>query len=351
MKKLVYLVPLALSLALALPMQGNKSATPSTDTPEDSVVVDEAVEDSFVVDSIDADDDYFVDDDWAGGDAAVADSVPVDSLSDDFCDYDEQLISEFDSKNADYDLRNPKDRNAGVSLSANLFAPSMQGKEDLKKETGYCQMVSRVLSASLDAEGLARWRAENLDKMLENRWKAAKAQYLNEQREAEKSLGDEYTPQSYSLRLTITPAWKLKQLNALTYSIEDEQYAGGAHGVINHYYFSFNQETDQLLGLADLFRAEAIPQVLELVGQKLKEYATVQIDSDQCVAEVTPAPAATDYAVLSGQLEQYEGKWIPRPALTECGIVFTYLPATKASYADGVINVLVNYAEVKDFLK
>ncbi len=350
MKKLVYLVPLALSLALALPMQGNKQADRIADMPDDTLVWDSAVVDSVAEDEGDADDDYFVDDNWAGNDDEAVETDSA-SASDLFCDYDELLLSEFDSKNADYDLRNPKDRDAGVGFSANLFAPSLQGKEDLKKETGYCQMVSRVLSASLNSDDLARWRAENLDKMLENRWKLAKGQYLNEQREAEKQLGEEYIPQTYSYRLTITPAWRLKDRNALTYSVEDEQDTGGAHSSINHYYVSFNQETDQLLGLADVFKAEAVPQVLQLVGEKLKEYQGAQIEPEQCMAEVSPAPLATDYAVLSGQLEQYEGKWVPRPALTECGIVFTYLPATKASSADGTINVLVNYAEVKDFLK
>lgn len=349
MKKLVYLVPLALGLALVLPMQGNKVSGHQAATPDDTLTCD-SVGDAAMVDSVDADDDYFVDDNWAGGDE---DSVVVDSVSavENFCDYDEQLISDFENKNADYDLRVNKEYGTGVSFNANLFAPSIEAKEALKKETGYCQMVSRVLSASLTDEALPRWRDDVLDKMLENRWKTIKAQYADEQREAQKQLGSEYVPQNYSYRLTITPAWRLKQHNALTYSVEDEQFAGGAHGSISHYYFSFNEETDQLLGLTDIFKAEAVPQVLQLVGEKLKEYESVKIDADQCVAEVTPAPLATDYAVRAGQLEQYEGKWVPRPALTECGIVFTYLPATKASYADGVINILVNYAEVKDFLK
>lgn len=73
--------------------------------------------------------------------------------------------------------------------------------------------------------------------------------------------------------------------------------------------------------------------MFKLVGEKLKTGPQAANDEEAwpSVAEVLPAPNANDYSVRSGQMQQYKGKWYPRPALTECGIVFTYPPYVKTA--------------------
>lgn len=92
-----------------------------------------------------------------------------------------------------------------------------------------------------------------------------------------------------------------------------------------------NEKTDSVMGLTDIFKEEALPEVFKLVGEKLKTGPQAANDEEAwpSVAEVLPAPNANDYSVRSGQMQQYKGKWYPRPALTECGIVFTYPPMSK----------------------
>lgn len=337
MNKKLLLVPAVIAMALALPVQGHKTSGHVADDP-----------DTLTVDTT-----YSVDPNWDGIDEAFS-VDPNEGDSDevnpeDFCTYDEALLSDFDNKSADYNLQNKKDADAGVSFNATLFTPS----NDVKKESAYAQMTSRILTGMLDSADVAKWKVESLDKMLENKWKAIKSRYTTEQSEIEAAMGDEYRPQNYSFRTSITPVWRFSDKDCLTYSIEDEAYTGGAHGMLYHYFFTLNTKEDKLLGLTDIFKPEALPEVFKLVGEKLKTGPQAANDEETwpSVAEVLPAPTEMDYSVRTGQMEEYEGKWYPRPALTECGIVFTYPPYVKNCYAAGTIHILINYAEAKDWLK
>lgn len=347
MKKTIILVSAALAMATFVPVHGHQSATRARVTEEP---------DTAVVDS----DMYVEDDDWAGtadADSMVADSADVDSDdAENFCGYNDELLADFSSKNANYNLQNSQDANAGISFDATLFVPGNDDKVEVKKGGGYSLMASRVLSAWIDSAAASKWEVAKLDKMLEAKWNAVKRSYTDDQNEVKKMAAQEnfeYHPQSYSFRTTITPVWQWKDKGVTTYSIEDEAYTGGAHGMLYHYFLSMNEKADSVMGLTDIFKEEALPEVFKLVGEKLKTGPQAASDEDTwpSVAEVLPAPNANDYSVRSGQMQQYKGKWYPRPALTECGIVFTYPPYVKNCYAAGTIHIVINYAEAKDWLK
>ena len=351
MKKRTLLVPTALCLAFTLPIQGHKTNhVVAPDTP------DTLATDTFVSDSID--DNYTEDDDWATGDDdnAAADTLAADSVEDasEFCTFDDNLLPNYDTENADYSQLNKKDSNASVTFSATLFKPSKEKYGELKVNGGYNLMASHILAATLDSAAAAKWKVEPLDKMFENKWKAVKTQYNTDMAEMAKfAEGGEMPSVSYSFHTTITPAWQWADKHLTTYGIEDETYLGGAHGMLYQYCLTLNEQTDSLMGLTDIFKEEALPEVFKLVGEKLKTGPQAANDEDTwpSVAEVVPAPNANDYSVLSGQMQLYKGKWYPRPALTECGVVFTYPPYVKNCYAAGTINILLNYSEVKDWLK
>ena len=329
MKKFVILVPMLLCLAFTLPLQGHKLSAQHTPDEPDTVVVA---------------DDYTEDADWAGTDDEVVDTASVDSLdTEDFCTYNDNLLSDFDTENADYNLQNGKDANAGVSLSATLFKPSKERYGETKKNGGYNLMISNILCAMLDSASSAKWKTEQINKMLENKWKAVKTQYTTDQAEIEKLSEGDYHPTSYTFRTTVTPAWQWADKRITTYAIEDEAYIGGAHGMLYKYYLSLNEKGDSLMGLTDIFKEEALQEVFKLVGEKLKTGPQAANDEETwpSVAEVVPSPTPDDYSVRSRQMQQYKGKWYPRPALTACGIVFTYPPYVKNCYAAGTINILL----------
>lgn len=343
MKKNFLLVSSALALTLSIPVQGHRSHycfLESTDT--------------LVVDTID-NTSYSEDSDWAG--TANEDNTASNedfTDTDNFCIYNDELLSDFDTNTIDYNLQNSKDANAGVTFSATLFTPSKEKYGKLKKNSGYTLMVSRILSCmGGDSVSASKWKTGTINKMLENKWINIKNQYTAEQTELQRIEGDSYHPMNHSYRTTITPAWQITDKHTTTYAIEDEAYTGGAHGILFHYYLSLDENSDSLMGLTDIFKEEALPEVFKLIGEKLRTGPQAANDEETwpSVAEVLPAPASNDYSVLSGQMQQYKGKWYPRPALTDCGIVFVYPPYIKNSYSAGTINILISYAEAKNWLK
>lgn len=346
MKKAFYCVPALLCMALAIPVQGNRTYTHNHVAVADTVVTDDSM-----------DMEYTEDDDWAGtNDNTAIDSVAEDSDTDIFCPYNDELLSEYSNKSADFNLQNSTDANQGVSFDASLFVPNADSKGEAKKGGAYSLMVSNILTGTLDSINASKWKINSLEKMLEAKWNAVKVGYQNDQNETKafcQKDGVEYNPTSYSYRTSVTPVWSWTNKGITTYSIEDECYTGGAHGMLFHYYFSINTKEDRLMGLTDIFKPEALSEVFKLVGEKLKTCPQAAQDQEtwQAIAEVVPAPSADDYSVRTGQMEQYQGKWYPRPAVTECGIVFTYPPYIKNCYAAGTIHIVLSNEEVKNWLK
>lgn len=340
MKQMLLFAPAALCLALTMPAIGHQAQGAYGGEPVDTAYVD-SLEDS---DTLDFDgDSTAVDSVWEDT-TGIGDSTAVDSMEagpSEVCTPDYELLGDYESHEVDYNLQNPKNANFGASFAATVYSPA-----DMKKKGGYIDMVSRVLEASLPPEDTKDWKAADVDKMLSRKWEAIKAGYQRDMAE----VGEV----DYSYRTALSPAWHFKAAGGLTtYKVEDEIYLGGAHGMYYTYYLTFSVPGDSLLGLTDVFKPAALPKVLALVSDRLAHRNDRVIDPEvwPAVAEVTPAPTPDDPSLRAGALEQYEGKWYPRPALTECGVVFSYQPYVKGPYAEGVVEVLLPYEEVGEYLK
>lgn len=340
MKQMLLFVPATLCLALTMPAIGHRAPVAHGDEPADTAYVD-SLEDSDTL-TLDGDDEA-VDSMWADS-TADGDSTAVDSVEaerSEVCPPDYELLGDYESHEVDYSLQNPRNANVGASFAATIYSPA-----DAKKKGGYVAMVSRVLAASLPLEDVKEWKTADVDKMLSRKWETIKAGYQRDMTE----VGEV----DYTYRTTLSPAWQFKAAGGLTtYKIEDEIYLGGAHGMYYTYYLTFSVPGDSLLGLTDVFKPAALPKVFALVSDKLAHRSDKVADPEIWpeVAEVTPAPTPEDMSLRAGALEQYEGKWYPRPALTECGVVFSYQPYVKGPYAEGVIEVLLPYAEIGEYLK
>ncbi len=330
MKKMLFLVPTAVCLALTLPMNGHQESGRTATDP-----------DSTVADTVMWDDSYSEDSDWAGTDDSVAvDSMAPEDGSDDFCMPEDELLSEYSAKTADYSFQKSKNANLSITFSATIFTPDTDGKSEVKKGSGYAQMVSRVLSASLADDEYAKWKDDNIDKMLENRWKMEKTRLTQEDEES----GSNSNVCSFSYRTTITPVWAWKDKGVTTYCVEDEAINEGYSNQLYKYYLSFSEKGDSLLGLTDIFKESAIPNVLRLVDEKLKAQSDYDADS-------LSDRYANGYFARSGYAVQYNGKWYPRPALTECGVVFTYLIDADSSHQGVMANILLDSVETQGWLK
>lgn len=353
MKKLILLFSAALCVGLTVPMRGNHAEANTHDEPDSVACEDDTLDwdgDWTAPDSI------YVDEDWTGdgpADTVYTDSVSVDKSATDegsLCPHDDELLSEFDGKQAEYELRDHSDPDHGASYNATVFFPVGN-----KKDSGYNRMVSRILKGSIYNEtNRAKWKTDDIEKMLEARWKIMKAEY-NHMREELKQPGDKQLPPvTYNLRTTVTPVWRIENHgNDVTFCIEDEMYAGGVHGMVYQYYFTYSTHGDSLIGLTDIFKEEALGDVFRLVGEKLAARPNAPIDDEVWtpLAEVTPTPTPDEYAMQTGAMETYKGKVYPRPALTACGIVFSYPPYVKDCFAAGTIHILITYEEAANWLK
>lgn len=344
--KYTLILAAALSLAAAQPARARSYGRAAT-LPADTLI---AEEETFDLDAADG-----TDVQPAGADTSEAGETGADGPADAndpaaLCPYQDELLSEYDNKQAEYEVHDPADPDHGASFSAMVYHPT-----EVAKGGGFSRMLSRILSASVsDEAGLKKWKTDGIEKMLEARWRLAKQEYNHLRQELRDPDTHALPPISQSQRLTVTPVWQTADRGGhTTYCIEDELYSGGAHGIVYHYYLTLGQRTDSLLSLTDVFRAEALPQVFSLIESRLKAHPLACTDAESWppVAEIEPAPEATDYSLRAAQYEQYGGKCYPRPALCPCGVIFTYPPYVKGPYAIGTVHILLTNDEVRDFLK
>lgn len=340
MKKILQgILPAALCLLLVSPAAGRTSAA-RTATEPDSVIVEDP-EMTMYADTVAYEDSMYEEDDAPAGDEAV-------------CPPDDELLSDFSSKDADYNYQNKANANTGVSFTASIFLPG-----EVKKQSGFNLMVARILGATLPEAAQADWKTAGLDKMLENKWKAVKEAYLADVKDFAAEPDDSESPDAapyypnYSYRTNVMPVWRFDVAGgAVTYKVDDETYLGGAHGMPYCYYLTLSEKTDSLLGLTDIFKEESLPAVFRLVGEKLAARHTDDfVGNAYTDAELAEAPNAADPLRRARALEEYGGKWYPRPALTQCGVLFSYAPYEKDSYAAGTVEVLLPFAEIGEYLK
>lgn len=353
MKILLYTIPAALCLALTLPAQGRQGNLRGAQEPDTTAVVDEYYEND---DSVACEDweeaDY---DSTAAYDELVDDSTANEDVYEPICPLDDELLADFNVKEASFDYQNKLDANTGITLSATIFTPG-----DTKKQSGFNVMVSQVLQSTLPEEALPQWKTDALDKMLENKWKTVKEAYISEMKhfsDAYEASDDPdivpYLP-SYSYNTSVMPAWRFDAGGGLvTYKVDDEVYLGGAHGMPYCYYLTLSEKTDALVGLTDIFKEESLGAVFALVGEKLASRPSAPDAGDevwQPVAELGEQ-SPTSPLVIAHAIESYGGKLYPRPAVTPCGILFSYAPYEKDCYAAGTVEIMLPYEEIGQYLK
>lgn len=320
MKKII-LLPAALLLAtLTIPTQGQTNGAGMAQQP-DSVAVDSIYDEA-------------IDSAWVGNEEEEWAADPVWSGS--LCPLDEELPAEFNAKQADYSYHNKGAGDGGVSFSAQIYVPS----EDVDKK-GYAPMLSNILRATLPDDAQATWQEQGIENMIEAKWKAVKQNYIAE------TEGETFLP-SFAYLTTLTPAWRFADKgNLITYKINDDVYTGGAHGMSYTYYLTLNTQTGNLCGLSDLISPRIQPAVLNLVGQKLTALLAAEGYNSPFDAALNESPYPRHPLLLAHALEELGGHWYPRPALTPCGILFSYAPYEKAAYALGTLEILITYEELE----
>lgn len=150
----------------------------------------------------------------------------------------------------------------------------------------------------------------------------------------------------YDYMLEISPAWTSPDGRYVTYRFYSYYYTMGAHGFMEEYYLTFNEDTGNILGYEEIIGAKAFPDAIKLLEQKLTAKEAQYRDMDE------PYPAGMDAEQLEANAseiikEVYQSLYYPRPALTNEGIVFSYQPYEKGAFCEGILHFVIPYSKLK----
>lgn len=142
-----------------------------------------------------------------------------------------------------------------------------------------------------------------------------------------------------------TTGWELAQkiavtrdtLGVLSMKHETYVYTGGAHGLPSTLFYNLSRENGRLLALEDLLQPNARTSLLIIAEQVFR----------------------AEQEIPAGQSLQAGGFWFENDVfalpenftITNEGLLFLYNPYEIASYADGMIEVLVPFERIQALLK
>lgn len=152
---------------------------------------------------------------------------------------------------------------------------------------------------------------------------------------------EDFSPK-YDYMMEISPAWQSQDGKLVTYRFYTYYYTMGAHGYMEEYYITFDNTTGRIMGYEDLFGAKDFKKAIELLEQKITAQKKALLDFEALY------PASIDNDEWGGNIslllkEMYNGDYYPRPALTGQGVVFSYQPYEKGSFAEGILHFVIPY--------
>lgn len=149
----------------------------------------------------------------------------------------------------------------------------------------------------------------------------------------------------YDYMMEVAPAWESKNGQYVTYRFYTYYYTMGAHGFMEEYYLTFDNENGRILGYNDIFGANDFKKVLDLLEQEI----TAQKKEFMNFDGIYPASLEKDELESNASeilKEVYDGAYYPRPALTNQGVVFSYQPYEKGSFAEGILHFVIPYSKL-----
>ena len=149
----------------------------------------------------------------------------------------------------------------------------------------------------------------------------------------------------YDYMMEVAPAWESRTGQYVTYRFYTYYYTMGAHGFMEEYYLTFDNENGRILGYNDIFGANDLKKALELLEQEI----TAQKKEFMNFDGIYPASLEKDELESNASeilKEVYDGAYYPRPALTNQGIVFSYQPYEKGSFAEGILHFVIPYSKL-----
>lgn len=114
-------------------------------------------------------------------------------------------------------------------------------------------------------------------------------------------------------------------------------FTGGAHGMPGHYFINIDKNTGNVLALADILKKDKHAELLKMGKQIFYQQRDI--------------PAHQSLADAGYWFEDDKFSLPDNFSIAEHGLLFLYNPYEIASYADGMIEVFIPYADIKSLLK
>lgn len=141
------------------------------------------------------------------------------------------------------------------------------------------------------------------------------------------------------------PVWESEDGKYITYRFFDYTYGGGMHGYFEEFYLTFNTHTGLLLGWKDMMSAADLSDCISVLEREMKNY---RIREGISYGGYSPFLNDAGDGLLK---ELYNGQYLPRPAVTDKGVVFSYQPYEAGCFAEGVLHFLIPTSELPEGFK
>lgn len=142
--------------------------------------------------------------------------------------------------------------------------------------------------------------------------------------------------------LNVVPVWQSDDNSYTTYRIKTFFYHGGAHPLYKDFYLTFDNRKHRMLSSNDIFKAGSMQDVIRRLKMKAGGRSVF------CYEEIEDQEDAME--PISPRWEHYQTHYIPRPALTNQGVVFSYQRYEIDAFAAGEFHFILPYEEVKNLL-
>ena len=142
--------------------------------------------------------------------------------------------------------------------------------------------------------------------------------------------------------LCIVSTWQSEDNRYTTYRVNTFFYHGGVHPLFKDFSLTFDNAKHRLLSSKEIFKPDCMDEVIRKLKSKVGDrsvfcYHELE-DNEEFMESISP------------RWERYQTHFIPRPALTAQGVMFSYQRYEIDSYAEGELHFVLPYAEVQDLL-
>ena len=146
----------------------------------------------------------------------------------------------------------------------------------------------------------------------------------------------------YEYMLEMSPEWRSEDGKLITYRFYAYHYGGGVHGMMYEYYLTFDAATGRILGIEDLYDDTEFKKAMGRLEKKINQR---YLADDGRETNYTADLGKEGEMDASERIwyDNYKGNVYPRPALVNGGVVFSYQPYEKGSFAEGILHYVMPY--------